>query len=90
MRDMRILITGGAGFIGSHTADALIDRGHQVRMLNSRAEFVEAESLILEDLPADHHVDRLSRTRAVRGRHSTWVAGEVVRYREHKLVQTVR
>lgn len=29
-----ILITGGAGFIGSHTADALIARGHRVRILD--------------------------------------------------------
>ena len=32
---MHILITGGAGFIGSHTADRLIECGHQVRILDS-------------------------------------------------------
>ena len=32
---MNILVIGGAGFIGSHTADALIVRGHQVRVLDS-------------------------------------------------------
>jgi len=32
---MRVLITGGAGFIGSHTAEALIRRGHEVRILDS-------------------------------------------------------
>lgn len=32
---MRILISGGAGFIGSHVADALIERGHRVTILDS-------------------------------------------------------
>jgi len=32
---MKILITGGAGFIGSHTADALIEKGHDVRILDN-------------------------------------------------------
>ncbi|MCB1850351.1 MAG: GDP-mannose 4,6-dehydratase [Gammaproteobacteria bacterium] len=31
---MKILITGGAGFIGSHTADALIKLGHEVKILD--------------------------------------------------------
>ncbi len=31
---MRVLITGGAGFIGSHVADALIERGHRVTILD--------------------------------------------------------
>ena len=30
-----ILITGGAGFIGSHTADALLSRGYRVRILDN-------------------------------------------------------
>ena len=32
---MKILITGGAGFIGSHTCDALIEKGHHVRILDN-------------------------------------------------------
>src|SRR5262245_43072214 len=31
---MRLLITGGAGFIGSHLAEALLDRGHEVVVLD--------------------------------------------------------
>ena len=31
----RILITGGAGFVGSHLADSLLRRGHEVRILDS-------------------------------------------------------
>src|SRR3982751_3192669 len=32
---MRILITGGAGFIGSHLADELLRRGHPGRALDN-------------------------------------------------------
>ncbi|HZN22524.1 MAG TPA: NAD-dependent epimerase/dehydratase family protein, partial [Gaiellaceae bacterium] len=30
---MRYLITGGAGFIGSHLSDELLERGHEVHVL---------------------------------------------------------
>ncbi|MGH2869530.1 MAG: SDR family oxidoreductase, partial [Solirubrobacteraceae bacterium] len=34
---MRVLVTGGAGFIGSHLARALVERGHSVRILDNFA-----------------------------------------------------
>ena len=30
---MRVLVTGGTGFVGAHTVKALVDAGHEVRLL---------------------------------------------------------
>jgi UDP-glucose 4-epimerase len=51
---MRVLVTGGAGFIGSHITDALLARGHEVTVIDdlssgrwenvpSKARFVEGD-----------------------------------------------
>lgn len=59
---MRFLLTGGAGYIGSHTAVALADRGHDVVILDN---FVNAE----RDVP-----DRLRR---LIGREVTVVEADI-------------
>ncbi|WP_253864849.1 NAD-dependent epimerase/dehydratase family protein [Prauserella halophila] len=41
---MRVLITGGAGFVGSHVADVLTERGHEVRLLDLLVDTAHAGS----------------------------------------------
>ena len=41
----KILITGGAGFIGSHLADELIDHGYSVRVLDNLSEQVHGKDI---------------------------------------------
>jgi UDP-glucose 4-epimerase len=64
---MRILVTGGAGFIASHIVDAYIERGHEVTVIDDlssgRRENVNGRAeLIVADLRDPRAMD------AVRGR----------------------
>jgi len=35
MPESKVLVTGGAGFIGSWTVDLLLEKGYQVRILDN-------------------------------------------------------
>jgi len=58
---MRVLITGGTGYIGSHIAVDLIDAGHDVELLdnldNSSAVVVDRIETITGSRPTFHNVD---------------------------------
>ena len=61
---MRVVVTGGAGFIGSHVAEALLTRGHEVTVLDDLsggfADNVPGGARFVKGSVTDHAaVDRL-------------------------------
>ena len=61
---MRILVTGGAGYIGSHTVRTLLAAGHDVLVVDNlqagHRAAVPAERLVVMDLADAGHLDQLT------------------------------
>jgi UDP-glucose 4-epimerase len=60
---MQILVTGGAGYIGSHAVKLFLERGHDVRVYDNlcygHRAAVPAERLIVGDLSETHRLDNV-------------------------------
>lgn len=58
---MKFIITGGAGFIGSHVADGLIDMGYKVRVVDNlstgRYQNINPQAIFTEPMDASHVPD---------------------------------
>src|ERR1700675_2301958 len=64
---MRVLVTGGAGFLGSHLCERLLAEGHEV---------VAMDNLLTGNLRNIAHLSRKPRFRFVRHDVTQFIAGE--------------
>lgn len=63
---MKVLVTGGTGFVGSHSVRALLDAGHQVRMLVRAPERIARALDPLGVRAPEHVVGNVTDTETVR------------------------
>src|ERR1041384_2925017 len=50
---MRVMVTGGAGFIGSHVAEALAERGHETVLLDNLLPKAHGETAAFSGVVGD-------------------------------------
>jgi nucleoside-diphosphate-sugar epimerase len=71
MRAMKILVTGGTGFVGAHVVATLVDAGNDVRMLVRRAEQVPLSlrpfGVEVDDLVVGDVLDEVAVAKALDG-----------------------
>jgi nucleoside-diphosphate-sugar epimerase len=63
---VKVLVTGGTGFVGSHSVRALLDAGHEVRMLVRAPERIARALDPLGVEPPEHAVGDVTDAEAVR------------------------
>jgi UDP-glucose 4-epimerase len=64
---MRVCITGGAGFIGAHSAEALLAAGHSVRVLDNLSTGLRGSVPVGSDYVEGDVLDAAARDAAMRG-----------------------
>jgi UDP-glucose 4-epimerase len=69
---VRALITGGAGFIGSHLAEALLDAGHEVHAIDDLSTGSIENIIHLKDRPGFHYVIDTIANEPVLAEHIDW------------------
>lgn len=81
----RVLVTGGAGFIGSHTVDRLLSLGHTVRVLDSLAERIHPHGRpdYLTDDVEFHRADVRDRDAMLRAMRGVDVVYHLAAYQDY-------
>lgn len=94
MSAMRVLVTGGTGFIGAHTAAALVGAGHEVRLLVRDPKRIETTVGRLEAGSMDHAVgditDAASVEAALTGCDAVVHCAAAVSTERHRAAETLR